>query len=637
MAISKESSDGSFQSSGDKAFIVKLSEHIQANLNNDQFGVDSLAQAVGMSRSSLHRKLHNLLGISTSQFIREYRLKRALEILKQEDITASEVAYRVGFSSATYFSTSFHKFYGYTPGEAKSRTRNEESIPETMEVLSANAKNSKSEKGGLQKFVLWGALLLAVVSLALFFYSNAFKQNRKINTVIGENSIVVLPFKNLSTNEENQYFADGVMDEILIRLSSIRELRTISRTTAEKYRNISKTTPEIARELGVSHTLEASIQKYGDTVRIIVQLIEASSDRQLWAQDFKKEYKDIFGLQSDIAKRIATELKTTLSSTELEQIEKRYTTDISAYNLYLKGRYFWNRRTKEDLQASIKYFEQSIEKDPDYALAYSGLADAYYGLTRQAFIPDSFGTSKTRELLLKSIELDADIAQTHATLGMVKCWSDWDWDAAEKEFKRAIQLNPNYAIGHHYYADFLLHIRGQYDASREHAKKALFLNPLSYETAFVSAWHLFIEGRYDEALIETEKAYELNNHIDVNWLNFYIYATTNKSEEANREMEEVMKTMKKEDADSLRFSYSRFGINGIFRWWINFDIENNTADPFALAERYAFLGEKEKALTALEASYKQHSQFIPLINHYAFFDGLKEEPRFMAILEKMKL
>jgi TolB-like protein len=561
-------------------------------------------------------------------------LKKAFEILQKEDFTISEIAYEVGFGSATYFNKCFAEYFGYPPGQAKRKALTGEN---SSLILKGSKKKSENKKRRMPKsYILLGAISILIAVAGIYFYQKS-KNNTAINTVKIDKSIAVLPFKNLSDSQENQYFADGVMDDILNRLSSIKELRVISRTTMDRYRDAKKTTPEIARELDVSYTLEASVQKYSDTVRIIVQLIAAHTDEHLWVKDFKGEFKDIFALQSTISKQIAAELKTTLSSSEIQQIEKKPTNSIEAYNLYLKGRYFWNRRTEEDLSTSIKYFERSIAIDSKYSLAYVGLADAYYGLTRQNFIPDSLGTSKTKELLLKSIDLDNDIAEARATLGMVKCWSDWDWKGAEEEFKRAIELNPNYAIAHHYYSDYLLHIKGLYDQSREHANKALLLNPLSYETTFLSAWHFFIEGRLEEALIESEKAFELNKNIEVNWLNFYIYVKLKRNQEAFNQMEEIMKTMEDKDAESLRANYKKYGIKGVHLWWNKHEIENNIADPFVLAERFAFLGEKEKALTALEASYESHSQFIPLIKHNAFFDNLQSEPRFKTILKQMKL
>jgi TolB-like protein/AraC-like DNA-binding protein len=628
-------STGSFlQSPGDKALIAQLEAHIQDNLKNEQFGVEQLAEKVGLNRSHLHRRLKKCTGKSISKFIREYRLKKAFEILQKEDFTISEIAYEVGFGSATYFNKCFAEYFGYPPGQAKRKALTGEN---SSLILKGSKKKSENKKRRMPKsYILLGAISILIAVAGIYFYQKS-KNNTAINTVKIDKSIAVLPFKNLSDSQENQYFADGVMDDILNRLSSIKELRVISRTTMDRYRDAKKTTPEIARELDVSYTLEASVQKYSDTVRIIVQLIAAHTDEHLWVKDFKGEFKDIFALQSTISKQIAAELKTTLSSSEIQQIEKKPTNSIEAYNLYLKGRYFWNRRTEEDLSTSIKYFERSIAIDSKYALAYVGLADAYYGLTRQNFIPDSLGTSKTKELLLKSIDLDNDIAEARATLGMVKCWSDWDWKGAEEEFKRAIELNPNYAIAHHYYSDYLLHIKGLYDQSREHANKALLLNPLSYETTFLSAWHFFIEGRLEEALIESEKAFELNKNIEVNWLNFYIYVKLKRNQEAFNQMEEIMKTMEDKDAESLRANYKKYGIKGVHLWWNKHEIENNIADPFVLAERFAFLGEKEKALTALEASYESHSQFIPLIKHNAFFDNLQSEPRFKTILKQMKL
>ena len=269
--------------------VEKLINEIASNLNNEEFGVDRLAQAVGMSRSSLHRKLQKRLGVSTSQFIREYRLERALEILRHEDVTASEVAYRVGFSSSTYFSTSFLKLYGYTPGEVKNRT--EQSASSIITNSNTENKTQWPATPSPRKFTFLVLVILGLLPIG-FYMVNAFsKANYQGETEQMEKSstsIAILPFKNLSDNTESEYFAAGVAQIIQIHLNKITGIKLISDTSMAQYAETTKTSPEIASELNVSHLLEASVQEYDDRVRIIVKLIDAKKDEQIWSDTYDR-------------------------------------------------------------------------------------------------------------------------------------------------------------------------------------------------------------------------------------------------------------------------------------------------------------------------------------------------------------
>jgi len=272
------------QKTAKKSLIQKLSEEVAANLENEQYSVEELAENIGMSRSQLHRKLQEASGQSASQFIREYRLQRAMEILKSEEVTSSEVAYRVGFGSASYFSTCFNEFYGYPPGEAKKRMA-DNSIPNFVDKGISHISRSKNSFLN-KKILLSSAILLVFVLGYLSFQQFSNKNSRTADLDLIDKSIAILPFKNQSPNADNQYFADGVMDAILNKLSMVGQLKVTSRTSVEQYRTTTKTLPEIAMELGVSYILQGSAQKYGEQIRISVQLISAETDDQIWYNDY---------------------------------------------------------------------------------------------------------------------------------------------------------------------------------------------------------------------------------------------------------------------------------------------------------------------------------------------------------------
>ena len=325
-------------------------------------------------------------------------------------------------------------------------------------------------------------------------------------------SIGVLPFKNLSTDLENQYFADGMMDDILNQLSKINRLSVKSRQSVEKYRGSDKSIVKIGKELGVDYLVEGSAQKISDSVRIIAQLIDVNTDEHLWSNNYDFDLKQVFAIQSNISKQIAQELNTVLTREEIEQIEKKPTQNLEAYNLYLKGRFFWHRRTEEGINKSIDYFKQAIELDSTYAMAYAGLADSYYIMPFYINGKDRDSLFKlSKEYVEKALSIDKNNAQAHATFGSMLCYEDWNWKASEKELKLAIKLNPNYATAHQYYSE-LLQILGRTEEARIEMDKALELNPYSWIMHTNSAQFYLEEGLFEKAIIDANKAIELNKN-----------------------------------------------------------------------------------------------------------------------------
>src|SRR5229473_8569888 len=257
--------------------------------------------------------------------------------------------------------------------------------------------------------------------------------------------VAALPLAMLSSDHQDEYFADGLTEEIINTLSSIPGLNVIARTSGMKYKQVNKSVSEVGRELKVGTILEGSVRKAGGRVRITIQLIDVASEAPIWAQKYDRELEDVFKIQTDIAERVAEALKVQLLRENRKLIEEKAPEDIGAYVLYLRGRYYWSKRTKEDLEKAIAYFREAIEKDPNYALAHAGMADCYTLMGRHLYIPRREAYSKARDYANRALELNDNLAEAHTSLAAVLTIYDWDWDAAEEHFRRAIHLNPNYS------------------------------------------------------------------------------------------------------------------------------------------------------------------------------------------------
>lgn len=632
----------------DQAFLKQLDEVIEAHLEDEQFGVEELTKELGLSRSHLHRKLNGLTGKSTSRYIREYRLDKAMEMLQNNVATASEIAYRVGFGSPTYFNTSFHQYFGYPPGEVKFRNQINAGSDDSSTLLqlkdgNTGNKNFVSKKAHLKRKVVFGGLLFIILISSLFYYfyyNSSGKSLTKTSEILrNDRSIGILPFKNLSGEKENQYFADGVMNDILGHLSSLKRLKVIPSVTMEHFRESPKTAPEIATELSISYLLVGSVQKYNGQIKILVQLIDAENDLQIWTKDFKREFKDVFKLESDIAKEVALELKMVLSPQEIEQIERIPTNNLEAYNLYLQGRYFNEKGGEQNLNYSLSYLEKAIELDPNFAMAYAELADTKLNLEIYGFA-DRNEIHKAKDIISKAIELDSTIAEVHSANGYLLCWYERNWKKAEREFEISIKLNPNYAKVHFYYSRYLQYVKGNFPEARVHIDKAISLNPFSYDVFMYSAGYYLQAGKYEKAFTETERGKEIDrNNLWAYWLDFENYVSQGEPEKA---VEVLIKSWNLhpellENAKNVRAAFDKYGIDGVYRWINDFDIKENLNYSNFIAEKFALLGEKDKALDWLEFTYKTDPVEVVSIKYNPHFYNLHEEPRFLALLEKLGL
>src|SRR6266851_450451 len=349
------------------------------------------------------------------------------------------------------------------------------------------------------------------ISVSLFFFGRYTATSKQSGlTELPAKSIAVLPFENLSEEKGNAYFAEGIQDEILARLSKIADLKVISRTSTQKYKSAPDNLREIAKQLGVTNILEGSVQKSANQVRVTVQLINALNDTHLWGDTYDRKLTDIFAVESDIATTIADTLQAKLSGAEKQLITARPTSDLTAYELYLKGRSLWGKRSGDNIPKAIAFYEQAIARDPNYALAYAGLGEAYAILPAYTATAPQDAYPKAKAAAVKALQLDDKLAEAHTALAFILCIGDLDMAGSISEFQRAIALNPNYATAHHWYGNGPLLALGRFDEAIAEGKRAIELDPLSPIINADLGRNLYNARRYDEAIAQLRKTLEID-------------------------------------------------------------------------------------------------------------------------------
>ena len=456
-------------------------------------------------------------------------------------------------------------------------------------------------------------------------------------------SIAVLPFENLSGNPENAYFTDGIQEEILMRLAKIADLKVVSRTSTVRYKRSPENLREIATQLGVANVLEGSVQRTADRVHVNVQLIKAASDMHLWAEAYDRKLTDIFAVESEIAKTIADTLQAKLTGSERNAIAAQPTENTEAYQLYLKGRFHWNKRKADHLLQAVDYFNKAIEKDPGYALAYAGLASTYAILPEYSGLPAKDYIPKTDAAAKKAIDLDPTLAEPHAALGMIKYANQWDWAGAEIELKRAIELNPNYPTSHHWYS-ICLRQQGKFEEGLSEIKRAQELDPLSPIINLNVAEALYIMQRDDQAIEQYQKTLELDPNFPGVHLNLAVaYAQQRKFDEAIRELEKVRQIVGSENPYGLGLLGYVFATAGkkedakrILHQLLDLSRQGYTLSA-EIAVVYAGLNDYDKAFEWLGKGYDEQNTGLGYLKIGHVWDNLHSDPRYTAFLKKIGL
>jgi len=484
---------------------------------------------------------------------------------------------------------------------------------------------------------VWLAAAALLILLAVYFGFARQSRPSHINVA----SLAVLPLNYPLNDPAQEYFADGMTEELINSLAKIEALRVISRTSAMTYKGVkNKPLPQIARELKVDAIVEGSVLQSGDRVRITVQLFEGKSEKQLWAQSYEQDLRDVLALQGEVASAIAGEIQVKLTPQEKQRLTQARQVDPEAYVAYSYGRYSWNKRTAEDFRKGIEYFQRSIAKDPSYAPAYAGLADAYslLGSIGADVMPPKEAMPKAKKAALEAVKLDDNLAEGHTSLAYVRLSYDWDLDGAEREFKRAIDLNPGYATAHHWYAHYFL-ARGQTEQALAEVRRAQVLDPLSFSINVGLGWCLYHARRYNEAIQQYRSTLDINPSFSLAYCTLGMaYAQKQLYAEALAEFNKAL-TLPGSRAFALANiarTYALAGKAGEAHTVLR-ELENSAKREYVpamyIAAIYTALGEPDQSIRWIQKAFEERSDYMVYLRTEPSIDAFRSNPKFQNLLK----
>ena len=505
-------------------------------------------------------------------------------------------------------------------------------------TLSTNAEESTLQpRNSLHGVALIGLSLAILVVISSAVYLLAIR---------GEaiDSIAVLPFVNVNGNPDMEYLSDGITDSLINSLSQVPRLRMIARSSVFRYKGKEVDPQTVGRELSVRAILLGRVAQHGDNLSISAELVDARDNSRIWGEQYSRRLSDILQVQEEISREISDKLRLKLTGEEQKLVAKRYTENVQAYQLYLKGRFYSNKRNEESLKRGVDYFQQAIEKDPNYALAYSGLADSYSGIAAVfiSAMPPREAMLKMKLAAQKAVELDDTLAEAHTSLGELKFRGDRDWSGAEREFKRALALNPNYTRAHDEYTQYLVAM-GRFEESFAEAKRAQALDPVSPRTYAELGFAYYFAGRYDQAIEEYQRALELDpNFLNAHWLLGFAYANKSMFEQARAESLKAVELSGHGPGalGGLGYVYATLGRRDEAQQVIvelKELAERRYVSPYSLAAIYGRLGDKDAAFEWLEKAYSDGAYGILFLKFAPEWDGLRSEPRFQDVMRRVGL
>ena len=492
---------------------------------------------------------------------------------------------------------------------------------------------------------LWLKAGVALFAVALVGWGwREWRHRPAIPAVPAIRSLAVLPLDNLSGDPSQEYLADGMTEELIGRLSRIHGLRVISRTSAMHFKNTQLSTPQITKALGVDAIVEGSVIREGTQIRVHAQLIRGAIDEHIWAGEYQREYRSILSLQEEVARSIVQQIKIRLTPQEQVGLAGARPVDSQVQESYLKGRYYFNQRTEDSLNRSVGYFQQAIARDPSYALAYCGLADAYALLGFRGGVPSKDALSQAKAAALKAIELDDTLGEPHASLAFIAETHEWDWATAEREYKRALELNPGDARAHNWYGGYLMYV-GRFEEGISEAKRARDLDPLSLPVNNALAGRLLVAGRVDEALKQLQETLEMDPHFapahqTLGWA----YLNKGKHEEVIQEFQQALQLSGTDDKDimlDLGFAYAAAGRREEARKILaklKKLHERGFAPSGSIAILYGALGELNEAFAWLEKAYEERDPELTYLKVPGRrFEPLRRDARFQQLVHRIGL
>jgi TolB-like protein/DNA-binding winged helix-turn-helix (wHTH) protein/thioredoxin-like negative regulator of GroEL len=480
--------------------------------------------------------------------------------------------------------------------------------------------------------------VIAATAIATMLIYNA----RSSNTTKTIESVAVLPFTNLSNDPELDYLSEGITENLISRLSQVSRLKIIAHNSVHRYKGKQVDPQKVGGELGVQAVLIGRLEAQGNELSIRGELVDARDGRHLWGERYDRRISDLQSLQRELAQDMATALRLQFSGNEKTRLTQNYARNAEAYQFYLKGRYFWNKRTREGMKKGLECFEQAIHLDPDYAAAYVGLADCYSGLSQSGEFSPNEIMPKAKAAALNALRLDDASAEAHASLALINELYDWNWKGAEREFRRAIELNPNYATAHHWYAMYLSAL-GRHDEALAEIRKAQALDPVSLITNTNEGWILFCAHDYDQAIQKLRATIELDpNFANAHYKLALVYEIKGMYKEAVEEYikEETISGTNTEAVEGLRAAYAKSGWKGYCREKLR-QLKDSSTRGYVLPKYFVLthlqLGDTEQAFKWLDEAYKERAEPLVYLRVDPRFDSLRSDPRFEDLLRRMNL
>ena len=516
----------------------------------------------------------------------------------------------------------------------------------TTTVLGGRQPSGDTPESGKPKS-LRGTLMAVAAVLAVALAVFAYLYLSRVTTGAAKNSIAVLPFQNAGGDPNLEYLSDGVTESLINSLSQLPNLAVKARSTMFRYKGQQADPQKVGLELDVQAVLTGRVLQRGDDLTLSLELVDAKTGDQMWGGRYDRKLTDLVALQSEIARDVSNKLRVKLSGADEQKLAKSYTTNPAAYQLYLQGRFYWNKRTPEDLEKATQYFERAIAADPNYALAYTGLADAYALRTYYAGLPPAELYPKARAAADRALELDDTLAEAHTALANIKDGYEWKGAEAEREFRRAIELNPNYVTARQWYAELLSRM-GRHEEAVAEIERALESDPLSLIANAVAGNLYSKAGQLDKALTQLRRTTEMDKNFErAHSFAADVYEQKGMYEEAITEHQTAAILSGRLSAEAaargaakLRDGYRKAGARGYWQAWLELvtgDMKGRNVPPSKVASIYAHLGEKDKAIEWLEKAYQQHENGVLYLKVNREYDPLRTDPRFADLVRRVGL
>ena len=512
--------------------------------------------------------------------------------------------------------------------------------------------SAQANSENIRRRIALAASLILIFGVTAFFIFPSLRTTHKpvakagdstSNPPVTEKSIAVLPFENASNEPNTEYLSEGISEALINSLSELQQLRVIARPTAFRYKQKNVDPRQVGRELGVTAVLTGKVRQMQDALNVQVDLVDAVTGAEIWGAGYDRKIADLVAVKQAIAQEITAKLKLKLSSEEQRRLVKRDSTNAEAYQFYLRGRYFWNKRTSDGIKQAIEHFQQSIERDPNFALGYVGLADSYIGLTFYNFAAPHETMPKAKESAIKALALDNTLAEAHASLAHVLMNYDWNWSEAEKEFKRSIELKPDYATAHEWYAIHYLTATGRLEEAVQEMKKALELEPASLVMNTFMGATLYYAGRYDEAIDQCRRTIQMDPNFAVaHWHLGLAYEQKQALDAAIEEFKKAISLsggsplMKAALGRAYANSQKKHEANEMLNE-LNELAKRQYVSAYEIATIYVALGNNEQAFQLLEKACTEHSFHLVYLNVSPQFKSVRSDPRFQDLVQRVGL